>query len=742
MMSASSESADASSRVSKRARPDADLSAELSTFSIIVEETQEAIGFVRVSPDGNLSHLRSEIGSQLDDPPTDFKFLLKPLESGRICPVSKKQEMTEKTSIYLPSGDVQIRRSTACLSVSALLLNQDNKVNADNESSSEFSMSDYDDHEGLLEEYGIAPKKAPPGFKQSVKSGASQVKKKIDKKATGSSDFKVVEREMWDQKTNKLRGIEKFVVFGEDASDMKNVMRQVTELSMFYERDPKMRVSSLVYYLPKMRVHAKGSAYKEKYLKPLIDFVEVEYKRVIEEIEAMIANKEISFHYLWYLFPIKAKFVGCEGDNQFGSEVHDSKYRSGFFGATFQVGGYIIKANGIRFFTSMKWFTIGEFDGLRSIDDLPIHPLKETSDQFKHLVDRGKVFRKVGVGAHYMNYKANLLWREYTYTNKFKADGRVMVDGASFSRFNPDYRGFTTSTSDDERTLDTLPDDKLFQTWPTVTGFSFAAKKWGELRLPNLEQIAFDETSFARLVLEERKKNLIYSLVTNSSKSFTDIIGGKGGGCIFLLHGPPGVGKTLTAEAIAELLHRPLYSVTIGELGITTTELEGKLRQILEVASIWNAVILIDEADIFLERRSENDLTRNALVGIFLRLLEYHQGVMFLTTNRVRSFDEAFHSRISVALHYEALDYTARKQVWNNLLEAADVSTSSLNLLELAHCDLNGRQIKTTIRLAQTLAYTEGVAVGMKHIEETVMVAKQFEDDLKSIEPVQRTAAS
>ncbi|XP_065831306.1 uncharacterized protein [Oscarella lobularis] len=701
-------------------------------FSIVPEASREAIGFARASKNATLSTLRREIQVQLDDLPTEFKFLLKSSTSGRFCPVSTKQETTEESSIYLPSGDVHIR--LPCPSIRKRGDEVVAKIDRPNSSSSssEFSMSDYDDHEGLLEEYGIAPKKAPPGFKQSSKTVArsddGQTKSVVP---SLPRDFKVVEREVWDQKTNKLRAVEKFVVFGEEASDMKNVMRQVTELSIFYERDPKMRVSSLVYYLPKMRIHAKGSAYKEKYLKPLIEFVELEHERVISEIEAMISNKEISFHYLWYLFPIKAKFVGCEGDDQFGSEVHDSKYRSGFFGATFQVGGYIVKANGLRFFTSMKWFAIGEYDGLRSIDSLPIHPLEEGSDQFKSLVCRGEVFRQVGVGAHYMNYKGNLLWREYTYTNRFKADGRVMVDGASFGRFNPDYRGFAASSSDDERVLDVLPDAKLFQTWPTVTGFSFAAKKWGELRLPDLEPIAFDESSFSRLVLDERKKKLIFSLVTNSSKSFTDIIGGKGGGCIFLLHGPPGVGKTLTAEAIAELLHRPLYSVTIGELGITTSELEGKLRQILEVASVWNAVILIDEADIFLERRSENDLSRNALVGIFLRLLEYHQGVMFLTTNRVRSFDEAFHSRISVALHYEALDYEARKQVWQNLLEAADVASASLDLSQLANYDLNGRQIKTTIRLAQTLAYTEGLAVGMKHVEETVLVAKQFENDLR-----------
>ncbi len=73
-------------------------------------------------------------------------------------------------------------------------------------------------------------------------------------------------------------------------------------------------------------------------------------------------------------------------------------------------------------------------------------------------------------------------------------------------------------------------------------------------------------------------------------KIFTDVIQGKGGGRVFLLHGPPGVGKTLTAEAVADLYHRPLYSVTVGELGTSAPELEEKLQEILEVGALWNSV--------------------------------------------------------------------------------------------------------------------------------------------------------
>lgn len=84
-------------------------------------------------------------------------------------------------------------------------------------------------------------------------------------------------------------------------------------------------------------------------------------------------------------------------------------------------------------------------------------------------------------------------------------------------------------------------------------------------------------------------------------------------------------GKTLTAEAVAEMLHKPMYSVTLGELGTTPSELENNLRDILELATVWNALVLMDEADIFLERRGQKEIIRNAMVGVIMRLIEYYQ---------------------------------------------------------------------------------------------------------------------
>ena len=93
------------------------------------------------------------------------------------------------------------------------------------------------------------------------------------------------------------------------------------------------------------------------------------------------------------------------------------------------------------------------------------------------------------------------------------------------------------------------------------------------------------------------------------------------------------MGKTLTAEAVAELLHKPLYSLSLGTLGTTAGELERKLGEVMNLSARWDALILLDEADSFLETRSStSSLERNAMVSVMLKLVEYFSGILFLTS--------------------------------------------------------------------------------------------------------------
>ena len=199
--------------------------------------------------------------------------------------------------------------------------------------------------------------------------------------------------------------------------------------------------------------------------------------------------------------------------------------------------------------------------------------------------------------------------------------------------------------------------------------------------------------------------------------------------------------------------------VSAGELGTNPRELEAELNKILDIAHSWGAVLLLDEADVFLEKRTIQDIHRNALVSIFLRLLEYFQGILFLTTNRVETFDDAFQSRIHVALRYGELTTKAKRSVWKMFLDkvkAKDgveiVVFKETDYDKLSRHNLNGRQvsfhtflntpnigtklttcsqIKNAVRTAQALAVNEKKPLCMTHIAKVLEVGEAFEKDLK-----------
>lgn len=98
-----------------------------------------------------------------------------------------------------------------------------------------------------------------------------------------------------------------------------------------------------------------------------------------------------------------------------------------------------------------------------------------------------------------------------------------------------------------------LRDEDVTTCPPYIEGYSLAKKLWGEFEVAKLQEVEFDMDAFSKLVLEERTKQLISSLVQSREGrklEFDDHIKGKGKGLIFLLHGPPGVGKTLTADKL------------------------------------------------------------------------------------------------------------------------------------------------------------------------------------------------
>ena len=84
-------------------------------------------------------------------------------------------------------------------------------------------------------------------------------------------------------------------------------------------------------------------------------------------------------------------------------------------------------------------------------------------------------------------------------------------------------------------------------------------------------------------------------------------------------------------ECVAEKYQRPLFTISCGDLGISARDLESRLKEVFQLAVTWKAILLLDEADIFLQERDVHNIERNALVSVFLRELDYFEGILFVS---------------------------------------------------------------------------------------------------------------
>ncbi|PKK44345.1 hypothetical protein CI102_10293, partial [Trichoderma harzianum] len=263
-----------------------------------------------------------------------------------------------------------------------------------------------------------------------------------------------------------------------------------------------------------------------------------------------------------------------------------------------------------------------------------------------------------------------------------------------------------------------LTDDQKLLVNPVLYGFSLGDKMWGAFAVTLLHDVEWNDNILNDLVISDDQKQFMRALVeSHSTSGFDDFVRDKGKGLIGLLAGPPGVGKTLTAEAVAEIARRPLYMISSGELGSEPESVQRGLDTLMELAEAWHAVVLLDEADVVLVERDDTNLVRNAITSIFLRRLEYYQGILILTTNRHASFDPAFKSRIHFYLDYPDLDVDKRRILWRSFMARSaasgkvTVDVAEHELEGLAEFPLNGRQIKNIMNITQIVAVRRGIPI-------------------------------
>lgn len=225
-----------------------------------------------------------------------------------------------------------------------------------------------------------------------------------------------------------------------------------------------------------------------------------------------------------------------------------------------------------------------------------------------------------------------------------------------------------------------------------------------------------------QLVLPVEHRDLLDVLTTDLDVFSSDIVEGKSAGNVILAKGVPGVGKTLTAEVYAEIVQRPLYSVHSGELGTNAEGIREALEEIFKRAKRWNAVMLLDEADVFVRERG-NDIQHNAIVAEFLRTLEYFDGLLFMTTNRDDSIDEAIVSRCAAIISYAKPDRADAIKIWRVLakVQEVDLPKGMEDTLQGHLPTAAPRDIKMVLRLAARVAKFHKEPLAVDHFRQASM---------------------
>ncbi|KID73422.1 ATPase family AAA domain-containing protein 3C [Metarhizium brunneum] len=459
----------------------------------------------------------------------------------------------------------------------------------------------------------------------------------------------------------------------------------------------------------------------QSHLDLLVGYIDTTFRSVEDHLSALLVKGEITYDLLWALFePNTEVYTTCPGTGAPRCVLYNHcEEMQEMDGSKFMhLETRFLSTNGKFLGEASDRSRIPFFRGAKRIELLPAYPLQYHPNRervARELTQCGRRFVSL-IGAHHRQYIGTAFYVDKEgEIVKRHVKGRIMVDAVCFQEQNPNHpvprvRNVRPRLSDigpgetaslEHLDVAQLEEIDLLICSATVLGFCLGTKTFLEFAVAHISDISWSPSSYEDVKMPEQQKKPIWALAEtflsrDKTSAFKDLIQGKGRGINFLLYGPPGVGKTLTAETIAESYKRPLYTVPAGQIGVDPVGVERVLTTIFKIASRWKAILLLDEADVFLAQRSDSPHA-NALVSVFLRELEQYDGILFLTTNRVQSFDEAMISRIHLALHYEPLGKDARKAVWQYFLEQAITKSGTPDCQKLidslADVDLNGREL-------------------------------------------------
>ncbi|KAL2695082.1 hypothetical protein AAEP93_004143 [Penicillium crustosum] len=566
---------------------------------------------------------------------------------------------------------------------------------------------------------------------------------------------------------------------------LRVVLHDIKAISLLEDK-PSIEQNVLFHFLPELDRCLDNSSDHDpahaEYLRLLIDHLTYAYASISQRLESMLQHGHITYDLLWALFkPGCHVYTTCIGTKEPRCVVFDAGEEITQNDETwFNLECRFLDYDGVKFGEAGIFLRVPKFRGSKPIATLEAYPLchHPSHEQVRNdLVDRGQKFRDLA-GSHIQHCKGSAFYVNKGKIFKININSRVAVDAAFFHEMQPNYsrpslrdlgvrdkNGIAVIDigamlmEDREREKERMRRDgvdaqklseaDLLIACPTVCCFSFKEKMFLECAVSALRDVNWLPESFDCLQIPPENKALLLSMAKTrlgliQTVPFDDVIDGKGQGVNILLEyvgklfmsyieasiltrvsGPPGVGKTFTVEATSEYFQLPLYSISAGELVVDhgdSNALEQQLEIVFKIAKHFKAVLLLDEADAFMEQRTSYHDAHNRLVTVFLRKLEYYQGILFLTSNRGIQFDDAILSRIHLIVKYKDLSREFRRGLWSTFLKRARTVQGPAiiekhDLRRLESLELNGREIKNIAAIAHALAEANASQVSYKYLE-------------------------
>lgn len=353
----------------------------------------------------------------------------------------------------------------------------------------------------------------------------------------------------------------------------------------------------------------------------------------------------------------------------------------------------------------------------KSVVNIEPSDLKEHKNSVVDVIRANNIlFETDELKAEYDSYIQDFYDKEVTQNHQYIDNGGVQYINDNLhkkeetkGRFGGNVKLFSASTLVSHAENCPIPFNPLIYMFNLNKNTNKHSFEWVDTR--DIKAYEYDEGIVEKLILPQEHKGLI-DILTNDviNDNGEDIVKGKAGGTIILCRGKAGLGKTLTAEIYSELKHKPLYSIHSGQLGTNGEKVEEKLRESFERAERWGAVLLIDEADVYIRER-DNDTNHNAIVASFLRAMEYYGGLLFMTTNRSNDIDDAILSRCISVLTYKHPKDDVKSKMWEIYLNQFNIEggVKLIDDLNKEFNELSGRDIKNICRLVSR--YVKGYCI-------------------------------